>query len=197
MGREIFIWDVHGCMSELEALLWEFEYSNKKDTLFFTGDLIQKWPYSEEVVKFLNTSNGKIHSVMGNHEFHLLKNRRLKLYRTLKKYNLLETLWDLPHWIEWEDFILTHAGFDSNEKLKNYFSLFQKYWWQAPDAHWYASYQWNKLALYGHWAKQWLRRWPHTLGLDTACVDGWYLTAYIHQTWEIVQQICLKKWGYT
>lgn len=198
MKRTIFIWDVHGCMSELEALLSVLEYKQKKDKLLFTWDLIHKWPESEEVVRFISSSKWKVYSIMWNHEFKILNDKRFSLHKKFNKNGLLEKIWDFPHWIKWDGFVLTHAGFDPNRKLKEQFGEFDiKNRWKAPSPDWYKSYTWKRKAIYGHWAKHGLRKTKNSIGLDTACVDWGYLTAYILETGEIVQQICMKKWGYT
>jgi len=68
MKRDIFIWDVHGCIAELELLLGEISFNKKRDRLFFTGDVVSKWPCSIEVLELIKWLKNRAAIVMWNHE---------------------------------------------------------------------------------------------------------------------------------
>lgn len=74
-SRLIVIGDVHGCLTELKLLLTQSDYRSERDTLVFVGDLVNKGPFSAEVVKFVR-SIGAV-CVRGNHDdtaiFHALQ----------------------------------------------------------------------------------------------------------------------------
>lgn len=74
-SRLIIIGDVHGCLAELKLLLTQCDYRSERDTLVFVGDLVNKGPFSAEVVKFVR-SIGAV-CVRGNHDdtaiFHALQ----------------------------------------------------------------------------------------------------------------------------
>jgi hypothetical protein len=52
----------------------------------------------------------------------------------------------------------------------------------------------NKVVIYGHWAADGLRIRKFTKGLDSGCVYGKRLTAYIWENWEIIQQSAFKQY---
>jgi hypothetical protein len=53
---------------------------------------------------------------------------------------------------------------------------------------WHQMYKGTKKVIYGHNAIEGLQMHTHTIGLDSGCVYGNYLTAYILESWEIVTQ---------
>ncbi len=65
------IGDVHGCFHSLMRLLEKLGYSDS-DTLWFTGDLVNRGRYSLEVLTFAQGLGGRCQSVLGNHDLYLL-----------------------------------------------------------------------------------------------------------------------------
>lgn len=51
---------------------------------------------------------------------------------------------------------------------------------------WYHVYYGDKVVLFGHWPAPEPRRGKKAIGLDTGCVYGYQLTAYIIETGEFV-----------
>ncbi|MGH8380618.1 metallophosphoesterase [Pseudomonas sp.] len=65
-GRDFIVGDIHGCFDLLENLLAELHFCSNHDRVFCTGDLIDRGPCSEQVVRWL--SYPWFHAVRGNHE---------------------------------------------------------------------------------------------------------------------------------
>lgn len=68
--RLIFIGDIHGCLTELEALLSKIKYQPERDHIITVGDMINKGPNSLGVVDFLMDQGASC--VRGNHEDRIL-----------------------------------------------------------------------------------------------------------------------------
>jgi bis(5'-nucleosyl)-tetraphosphatase (symmetrical) len=116
------IGDVHGCHRTLRALLQTIQYKPNHDTLWFTGDLVNRGPDSHGVLAFvMNEPNA--HMVLGNHDIYLMvlaDNPKLH-----ERYPDLATLYKDPNikthiaWLKQQplihydsshDVLLVHAG---------------------------------------------------------------------------------------
>lgn len=72
--NHILIGDVHGCLTELEAL-WQRLPLTQKSEIIFLGDLIDKGPDSDGVLNFVYQQSQKhtVVLVLGNHEAKALR----------------------------------------------------------------------------------------------------------------------------
>lgn len=68
----LLVGDVHGCFSELQALLAQADFNPKQDTLWLTGDLVARGPDSLEVLRYVRSLGDSVRLVLGNHDLHLL-----------------------------------------------------------------------------------------------------------------------------
>jgi len=116
------IGDLQGCYRALEALLNKINYDTSTDTLWFTGDLVNRGPDSLSTLRLLSRLP-RVVSVLGNHDLHLLA-----LALAPKAYPVQHTLDDildapdrdeliqwlsrcpLIHHDEYLNYTMTHAG---------------------------------------------------------------------------------------
>ena len=191
MKRTIFIGDVHGCLEELVEM-HVFLKITPKDRVILLGDMINKGPNSHGVVHFSREKGYE--AIMGNHEENYLLNHSHNLsYQSLKASlgkEGHEWIMNLPLHIEESNFIAVHAGLLEEDLEKNtrstllhirYHKLGSK---KLP---WYEIYKGSRPIIYGHWAKLGLNVREKTIGLDSGCVYGGYLSAYILEDKKITQ----------
>jgi bis(5'-nucleosyl)-tetraphosphatase (symmetrical) len=210
-NRTIFIWDVHGCYKELKLLLSKLKL-NKNDKVYFTWDLINWWPKSYKVLKYLYKNKDQFKSVAWNNDLWFLdyyddwresyfNTHSLWKFKKLKKkieekkaYYLVDYLRNLPLYIEKKDFILIHWGLTPWKKLEEHekweITTTRKIKWKP----WYKYYNWEKIVIYGHFARKWLQIRKKTKWLDSGCVYGSWLTAFIFETGEIYSQTALNNY---
>jgi hypothetical protein len=201
LAQTIVIGDVHGCRSELEALLSKLG-PGRTDTLVFVGDLVARGPDSRGVLKLVRELGAQV--VLGNHEERLLLARAArregaplpkmgKTHQTLfqdlddEDWSMLEAL---PRWLDLPDAGLrvVHAGLVPGLPMEQ-----QDPWVLThvrslgedgtPSAKWGVlwgkSYVGPPHVVFGHNARKDPQLHPHATGLDTACVYGGALTALV------------------
>ncbi|MDO5687010.1 MAG: symmetrical bis(5'-nucleosyl)-tetraphosphatase [Neisseria sp.] len=115
------IGDVQGCFDELQRLLRKIDFNYGKDTLWLTGDVVNRGPKSLETLRFVMQHEDCMQIVLGNHDLHLLAVAygagRLKRGDTLDEILLapdnkimLEWLRQQPLMLQAEGYLLVHAG---------------------------------------------------------------------------------------
>lgn len=198
--RSIFIWDVQWCYDELKALLLKVSLT-EYDKVYFVWDLINKWPKSFKILKYLYKNRDKFKSVLWNHEVNFLRwldwqdiedDSDFKILKSkIDKKNasyLIDYLKSLPLYMEKDDFILLHWWIIPWKKLKDHsideMTRVRDYEWKP----WYDYYEWEKKVIYWHRAMDWIRIRENTIWLDSWCVYGKSLSCYILETWEVIQQ---------
>ena len=202
-SRTIVVGDIHGCYDELIELMKKVDLHDD-DRVVAVGDLITKGPKNREVLK-LFMADKRYSSVIGNHDLTLRRRwngEDVKLKQAQKQTNkelkadrdaFTAYLNSLPFIIELENHLVVHAGLrpqvalhsQTTQDLTTLRTL-------GPDREshdgtpWYHVYQGEKTVLFGHWPAPEPRRGPKAIGLDTGCVYGYHLTAYIIETDEFV-----------
>jgi hypothetical protein len=208
-GRLIAIGDIHGCHKEFADLLEKLDL-RKDDRLILLGDLINRGPDSGKVVELAREYATA--SLLGNHELRHLNYRRTDDPTHLKKYDYatMEQMrpkdWDYLETMKltYEDeslgVVLVHAGFLPNRpwakqpaRIVTRIQVVDpagepRKRSEAPDApHWSELWVGPPFVVYGHTPRPEVARTKWTLGIDTACVLGGCLTAYILPEKRIVQ----------
>ncbi|MES2976906.1 MAG: symmetrical bis(5'-nucleosyl)-tetraphosphatase [Pseudomonadota bacterium] len=116
-----FIGDLQGCHEPLQRLLLALDFSPSRDQIYVLGDLVNRGPSSLAVLKDLMRLQGSAHSLLGNHDLHLLA--VAAGVRKLHADDSLQAILDAPdreHMIDWlraqrlamqvHGWLLVHAG---------------------------------------------------------------------------------------
>lgn len=208
-GRLIAIGDIHGCHEEFAELLSLLELK-PDDRLILLGDLVNRGPDSHHVIELARAHRAI--SLLGNHELRLLNYRRTRDLKYIKEHDL-ETFDQLrpDDWTYLEKMLLTYEEPALNLVLVHGGFLPGQPWQRqpaevvtriqvidrdgqprkradAPDAPFWADL-WNgpPYVIYGHTPRPEIYKLKWSLGLDTACVMGGQLTAFILPEKRFVQ----------
>lgn len=209
MPRTIAIGDVHGCADEFEELLNALELE-PEDRVIQVGDLINRGPKSHKTVKLAREYNVKC--ILGNHELRIMNARKTENTSLLKEYDY-ETIDQLTK-NDWKflkkmskyiynaklDTVFVHGGFLPNEPwqeqsldiITNIQVVDEKgraaKRSDAPDEpSWAISWGGAPFVVYGHTPRPNVLNLPGSIGIDTGCVYGGHLTAYIIEEKSLVQ----------
>lgn len=66
------IGDIQGCYDPLQQLLEHIQFDPNYDTLWFTGDIVNRGPHSLRTLRFVKALGKNQRMVLGNHDLHLL-----------------------------------------------------------------------------------------------------------------------------
>lgn len=210
--RTIVVGDIHGCYDELQDLLKKADFSDE-DQVVCVGDLITKGPKNKEVLE-LFMSDPRFRTVIGNHDLALrrkwlgedieLKPAQKDAHKELKgeKDAYVAFLSTLPFIIDLETHLVVHAGIRPGVELHSQttgdLTLIRTLGADRESDEgtpWYHTYYGEKTILFGHWPAPEPRRGKSAIGLDTGCVYGYELTAYIIETEEFVSVKAKKAYG--
>jgi len=202
--RTIVVGDIHGCFDEFQDLLATVAFASD-DRLICVGDLIVKGPKNREVLDMFGADE-RCASVVGNHDRALLRfwsGEKASLKEAQQKCRAeLEAggrrpryeayLVSLPPMIDLGASVVVHAGVRPGVALaaQEVEDLTELRTLGADrtareGVPWYEQYDGEKIVLFGHWPAEEVRRGRRAIGLDTGCVYGGRLTAYIIETGEM------------
>lgn len=208
--RVIAIGDVHGCSRELKDLLDKLELT-PEDHLIFLGDLVNRGPDSRGVLDCVHKLKNATF-LLGNHELRLLNFHKTGDASMLKAYDhktlecLRDSDWELfermlpSYYLKEYDTVFVHGGFLPNVAWNQQpVEVIVQIQAVSPDGKpkkrskhpelplWSDLWQGPPFVVYGHTPqKNQPERGTWSLGLDTACVYGGSLSAYVLPSKEIV-----------
>ncbi len=212
--RTIIIGDVHGCVRELDLLIHETGHETG-DNWIFVGDLVAKGEASREVLD--RVIDMRARSVVGNHERNWLEFHRSGAPSRLRRRDLDAALgleakhWtcleNMERWIELREFgvLVVHGGFlpsipwrEQDARLVTTIQVVDasgraRMRRDCPDGTPWADL-WNgpEFVAYGHTPRREVSQHPHAIGLDTGCVHGGMLTAWVLPERKLVQIPALR-----
>ncbi|HUE82156.1 MAG TPA: metallophosphoesterase [Pyrinomonadaceae bacterium] len=203
MKRTLVVGDIHGCFEELLSLM-EKAALGPEDRLIAVGDLITKGPRNREVLE-LFANDQRLSSVIGNQDLAVLRSLRgedvsltAAQERTARELKSNATpfrmyLESLPGYIELNSHIIVHAGLRPGVPLheQSIEDLTELRTMGADRTSreglpWFEVYDGEKMVLFGHWPGPEPKIARRAIGLDTGCVYGHLLTAYIIETNEFL-----------
>ena len=203
MRRTIVIGDLHGCFDELRDLI-DLIGLRRDDRVVAVGDLIVKGPKSREVLD-LFIQDKRFSSVIGNHDRKLRQHLRGEPIPLTKEQRATlvqldapreyysDYLKSLPFTIDLGSYLVVHAGVRPGVPLRRQMTsdLTEIRTMGAnPSSRrgvpWYTVYRGRKIVLFGHWPAKAPRIARRAIGLDTACVYGGRLTAFLIESNQFV-----------
>ncbi len=123
------IGDVQGCFDDLLRLLDRLNFDERRDTLWFAGDLVNRGPKSLDTLRFVKNLGETAVAVLGNHDMHLLAASCVP--KSAQKKDALSQVLEAPDcgelidWLRFRplfhyngDFCLLHAGLPPQWDLK-------------------------------------------------------------------------------
>ncbi|MCU0862650.1 MAG: metallophosphoesterase [Planctomycetes bacterium] len=199
--RRIFVGDIQGCREPLERLLAAVAFVPGRDRLLPVGDLVNKGPDSPGTLALLMQLGAE--PVLGNHDLHWLKKGRAT---DAAQRDWLQAQ---PVVRVFDDVIMVHAGLHPHwdeAKLARlspdeiHYAVNVRYCdadghqpledWPPPGPPfrpWDDFYSGRKRVVFGHWARRGLVVRPQCIGLDSGCVYGGKLSAWIAEEDRVVQ----------
>jgi diadenosine tetraphosphatase ApaH/serine/threonine PP2A family protein phosphatase len=208
-GRLIAVGDIHGCHNEFSDLLDQLELT-AGDRLVLLGDLVNRGPSSTKVIDLAKGANAI--SLLGNHELRLLKFKKTGDRKYMKEHDL-ETYDKMrpEDWAYLEAMPLTfeepelntvfvHGGFLPSEPWQRQSAEVvtriqvvdrdgrPRKRADEPDApSWADLWGGPPFVVYGHTPRPDVYKLKWSIGIDTGCVMGGQLTAYILPERRIIQ----------
>jgi len=208
-GRLIAVGDIHGCHNEFSDLLDQLELT-AGDRLVLLGDLVNRGPSSTKVIDLAKGANAI--SLLGNHELRLLKFKKTGDRKYMKEHDL-ET-YDTMRPEDWAyleampltfeepelNTVFVHGGFLPSEPWQRQSAEVvtriqvvdrdgrPRKRADEPDApSWADLWGGPPFVVYGHTPRPDVYKLKWSIGIDTGCVMGGQLTAYILPERRIIQ----------
>jgi bis(5'-nucleosyl)-tetraphosphatase (symmetrical) len=107
--------DVQGCKKPLKLLLKKINFSWDRDTLWCTGDLVNRGPKCLKTLRFFYKHRDNLRIVLGNHDLHLMAiaagSKALGRSDTLEPILLADDRNELITWLHQQPLLYQEHGF--------------------------------------------------------------------------------------
>jgi serine/threonine protein phosphatase 1 len=192
VGRTIVFGDIHACHEEWKELLDRLAVGGS-DKLVAVGDLVCKGPSTRSTLD-LAMSLPNLTCLVGNHELRLLESWKAgqrpdgrpgdaETAREMgERYEAqMAYMASWPFYLDLPELLVVHAGVrpglpvekQSQQDLTHLRRV-------GPDERpWYELYEGRKPVAFGHWVRREPLLTEKAIGLDTGCVYGGRLSAYV------------------
>ena len=199
MKRTIIFGDIHGCFDEWNDLMEKVSVTSE-DVLVTVGDMICRGPASQKVLDLAIRLPSLIY-VLGNHELRFLTSWKNGCIPKSRSYDI-ETVREMgDHFESYMNFLSTkhfyanlpdvlvvHAGLKpglslEHQSMEDLTQIREVGHYQRP---WYEFYTDTKPVVFGHWVRRKPLIRQNAIGLDTGCVYGGSLSAYLFPDQRVV-----------
>ena len=192
--------DIQGCLEQLDALLEAADFVRGRDRLVPVGDLVNKGPDSDGVLDRVIELDAE--PVLGNHDLYWLtagkaQPRHIDWLRAQPPVRIYDDLIAVHAGLhpKWDEVKLVSLDADDVDYAVNVRYCDEEGRRPATDwpppgppfRPWDDFYRGHKRVVFGHWARRGLVVRPQCIGLDTGCVYGGMLTAWIAEEDRFVQ----------
>ena len=202
MSRTLIIGDVHGCASELAALV----EAAKATDVILVGDLFTKGPDPGGVWRLIQEHH--MRSVLGNQDERLLKalgrpdGAAARLRHCIEALDAVDPAWrdwlaERPLFLDVADYTVVHAGLHPSgdlAKTTREMALNMRGFPMSESAapRWHEQYAGARGVVFGHDARGGLVRRERNgaswlIGLDSGCVYGGSLSGFIPEDDRVLQ----------
>jgi hypothetical protein len=205
MARTIILGDIHGCCDEFKDLLDKLAVTTD-DRLISVGDMICKGPFTAQVLEIAMKIKN-LNCVLGNHEWRFLSCWQAGDIPNIKPYDLatveqmgerysdyMNYISKWPFYLDFPEALVVHAGLRPGVSLKEQkkSDLTKLRNLEPEDRPWYEFYKDPKPVVFGHWVRRDPLILKNVIGIDTGCVYGGRLSAYILPEKKIVSVTARK-----
>lgn len=209
IGRTLIIGDIHGCPAEFTTLLNRLQ-PGSDDRVVLLGDMVNRGPDSPRVLDIAREIGATM--LLGNHELRLLEHRRSGFKTKLKETDAATLATLRPH--DWDlleslpltlhlpeiNLVCVHGGFlpgiPWQQQGADTVTRIQvvdreghpRKRAECPDGViWADLWGGPPFVVYGHISRPDIYKLKWSAGIDTACVMGGHLTAFVLPERRFVQ----------
>jgi serine/threonine protein phosphatase 1 len=193
MRRTVVVGDIHGCYKELLELMDRVGPA-ADDRVISVGDLVTKGPSNAAVIDFFRAGKNRS-AVIGNHdrvllEKHLGHDVKLETFHSQAIAEFGDRFGEYMDWIaalapyiDLGNYVVVHAGLRPGRSLAEQdirdLTEIRQVVIGDKEIPWFEAYRGNQTVIFGHWVFSEPVVRQNAIGIDTGCVYGGRLTAYV------------------